>query len=388
MSPPSIIFLFCVAIFLLFIPIHAFSEATVQNNIQVSQEYDDNARREETGDTQDFLIRFLYRLDVRASFKKDQKFSTQLEIGGKKYLSILDVEGLKGDSVIGKLDGAWQWSFLEKMGLKIDEAVEGRYIRDFNENSFDNNGNLLFYIALPWHFSAQLSCGYVFFDYDDTTAERFHFLGDRYVSSLGRPIGNVLTTGIGYAIQRRFFSFNAEVLVDPEAAQDTNPDGTDIFEEPEFQDLDERRLDYLHEFTGYFQYARRFVARLSYTLQLDESNSYRGSFLNHRVQMNLSLRLFSPLTFLALGKFQFKKYEDPALVSKTISIDEDTEEPTIVLQRFENQNENLSSLEFKLVYPIADDLFMDVTYSYFFLFQEEQNSYYRNLAGLGIRKRF
>ncbi len=349
------------------------------HSLQVMQEYDDNVRREEKGEVHDLLLRFLYRLEGGIRFDSPQSLSLRLQVGGKKYLSLLDRQGLEGDALIGRGEGSWQRFLGDRTGLKADLSLQGRLIRDFSERSLDNNGNLGLFFLLPHEFDLAFSGGYLFFDYNDTTVERFHFVGDRYLLSLGRPFGASFSTGMAYALQRRFFSFEAVALREPEG---------EGFDTVVFEALGESRRDLIHEVTLYLQYAHRIVLRMSYTFQHDGSNSYRGDFVNHRIQLNFSKRIPAGFTFLALGKFQFKVYDDPAIVTRTIAIDGDTEEPTEVLERFENQNENLSSLEVKLVHPVGRDLSLDLKYGFFFLLQEGENTYLRNIVGIGLRKRF
>ncbi|RME05202.1 MAG: hypothetical protein D6812_03560 [Deltaproteobacteria bacterium] len=370
-----------VVVFLLLLPLPQRADAGIrfEHSLQVMEEYDDNVRREEKGEIQDLLLRFLYRAEGGIRFDARQSLSFRLQVGGKKYLSLLDRQGLEGDALIGKGEGSWQRFLTDKVGLKADLSLQGRLIRDFAERSFENNGNLGLFFLLPQEFDLALSGGYLFFDYNDTTVERFHFVGDRYLLSLARPLGASFATGVAYAFQRRFFSFEAVTLREPEG---------EGFDTIVFDPLGESRRDLIHEVTLYLQYARRIVLRVGYTFQRDGSNSYRGDFVNHRIQVNFSKRIFAGFTFLALGKFQFKVYDDPAVVMRTIAIDGDTEEPTEVLQRFENQNENLSSLEVKLVHPVGKDLSLDLKYGFFFLLQEGENTYLRNIVGIGLRKRF
>ena len=136
-----------------------------------------------------------------------------------------------------------------------------------------------------------------------------------------------------------------------------------------------KRIDNLHELTMRVQYNRWLVAKVSYTFQINDSNSYGDSYYNHRLMVALSKGIFQRTNLHLLGIFQFRDSSDPVLNPHSYDVEED--------------DENLNSVTFKISQGILDWLALELKYSrYWYEYSSWRFDFQKNLYSLGIGFKF
>jgi hypothetical protein len=299
--------------------------------IQVGQEYDTNVERIYAETEKDVLTRVVLEGDLKFDWR--QHHASVNYHGGFKAFYHHSSENL----VVTKLVGTYAWTGMKPWLIGGRQRLHSTYLDLHDRDYLLCNGEMFLRRALFSWLQFEVFLGYRYFyflpdDYMDYTLKFSHvgpITGARLVFS---DKGGLLTT-LQYQADVRFFDHPALFFKESENL---------------VNELEKNRLDVRHtigiRLRRPFQIMGqpRLIAEASYSVLVNDTNSYGSAAVWHRVRLVLSARLPLRLTLHVMGTLQFTGYNDG------IFFDSDNYDP--------DADENENSLVVRLSVPVWEGL--------------------------------
>lgn len=339
-----------------------WAEVNLSNLASVSFEYDDNVYLAGRDLTSDGLGRIFCDFGVHWAPTPAHLLYGAYEFGGKLYINESEQ-----DTAINQLQLGYTNYSISSVYIGGLASGKLRNVRDGQEDYFKLITEAFAGKRFGSSFNAEINAEYSQFDFRNFNY--YDYWTQAYGMQLRYDHERIWTLGTGYQFSRKTFPFNALQNVGPE-------EGNVLLLES-----DERRLDTLHEVHLFGRYQTILFDRVpfllngSYLLQINDSNSYGDSYINHRFMLGLSQDLFEGTNLHILGIFQLRDSSEKVLIPHSYSIEED--------------DENYNQVQVRITHGFTNYLRAFVGYSrYWTIYEHDELNFVKNLYALGLTVSF
>lgn len=331
-------------------------EVELSNRAAISLEYDDNVYKTNRDRTLDELGRLFYDFGLHWAITPANLLLTNYQVGGKLYFHESDES-----AVINQLQLGYTNSSLPTVQMGVLGSVKLRNVADAQEDYLKWTGRAFAGKTFLQSLYTGVHAEYSEFDYRGSTW--YDYWTQLYGAEARYDYERVFSVGLGYDYEIKTYPYKA--------LKDIGASDIVLVEE---NDL---RVDHLHEFSLSGRYQKTFfetlpfLANLTYTYQVNDSNSYGDSYNNHRVMLGLSQYIFQDTSVHFLGVFQFRNSAEKVLIPHSYSIEED--------------DENYNQIELRLTHGFNDYLSLFAGYHRYWSDSSFADlSFTKNLYALGL----
>ena len=343
-------------LFCLILPGTVLAQVQLANSVSLSADYDDNVFNAADHPEDDFLLRLFYSLDLDYPANKANLLYFRYRLGAKKYLNLISEDALIN---LGQFGYEYRGFTRQSVGAEVEAKL--RNTRSTNDDYYKLIATGHWSYNFPMNFLLRLQGVYSQFDY-----RRYHYFdywSQQYSLDLRKYFGYEFSAGFDYALQNKQYPTKAYTNI---GSKNTG----------QILALSTRnRVDNEHDLTALAEYSGWLLAKFSYTFQINDSNSYGESYYNHRLVLALSKGIFKRTNVHLLGILQFAKSRDRVLLPHVFQIEE--------------EDEDLSSVAFKVSQGILDWLSIEAQYSrYWDQLGYGRPVFQKDLYSLGVSMKF
>ena len=348
---PQLRFVSSIAVFaLVWASAHpSWAEDYTRATLKVGLEQDSNARRTVGGEgKQDQLIRAFVKASMQRGLGVLGVVQMKLLLGAKSHQSVSDEDALVTSAGLAWSAGLWRFLEVGQLGLyargEFGDRSERASLRDYMRGGA-TAGVRLSYGPV----SLSGGGGWRAFVYKPDFSSNNR--GPALESSLA------VALGAGFSAQlsslHMFRSFDADRFVEANRLI--------------AEDVGVSREDALHSVQLGGRYDGEFLIDLSYSLQLNQSNSVGPGLVRHVVSASWAQPL--PMDFIASisGRIQHTYYDDPVRVDETLQIDD------------EDKNQLVAGV----VLPFMGGFGVELRYSLYTEALSDQSDFVRHLIYMG-----
>lgn len=327
----------------------------IQNNASLLLEFDSNVYKSFDDPESDFLGRLFYNFQFHVNPNKNHQISANYQLGAKKFIKIEEQ-----DTLINLLRFGYNYYGIPHSILGASVQGKLRNLKNGEEDYSKLDGLTYFQRWFSHGLRLRVNAETSWFDY--RKFNYFDYWLQRYGFDVSKTFESPFTIGLRYQFENKMFPINAFSNIGSR-------------HNVLLKESSRRRVDNLHEMSLDFEWTRWLLARLTYSFQINSSNSYSHSYYNHKLILTLSKSIINPLSIHLLGIFQYRDSFDPTLIPTTLQIEE--------------SDENLNQLTLKLSYRAIEWLTIDAKYSRFWnLLTDQSDNFEKNLISVGVGFQF
>lgn len=334
----------------------ADGKVVLGNRATLSFEYDDNVYKSQKNVEDDGLARLYYDLKLNFYPNVENILLVNYQGGAKKYFQIEEQDTLVNLFRLGYTNRSLENSF-----LGTDASFKMRNIRSGEEDFNKLIAELYAGHEFEKGIVAQIRGGYTLFDFQ--TYDYYDYWLHRYGLIVQKSFGTSFNFAVHFFFQEKHFPFNAYNNLESKT--------DDVF----LSLSNRKRRDILFEPALFIQFYKWLLFDFSYTMQINQSNSYGDSYYNHRLSVGLSKTIFKNTNLHLFGVAQFRDSNEKVLIPHSYSIEED--------------DENYNTVAAKLSHRFTDYVSLEVGYSrYWTAYSTRDINFVKNLYSVGVAFNF